>query len=110
MPLSIWLRDSGGRWHAARPADRYRGEPRDGECTMRLQLAPPLTRATPWAEMLAAPVGRGPHHSAAPLGVPALTKMPNEDWFTCLPSCHAEIPWVARRHHFPVGGRGVAAG
>ncbi len=53
MPLSIWLRDSGGRWHAARPADRYRGEPRDGECTMRLQLVPPLTRATPWAEMLA---------------------------------------------------------
>jgi hypothetical protein len=53
MPLSIWLRDSGGRWHAARPADRHRGEPRDGECTMRLQLVPPLTRATPWAEMLA---------------------------------------------------------
>jgi hypothetical protein len=53
LPLSIWLRDSGGRWHAARPADRHRGEPRDGECTMRLQLVPPLTRATPWAEMLA---------------------------------------------------------
>ncbi len=53
LPLSIWLRDSGGRWHAARPTDRHRGEPRDGECTMRLQLVPPLTRATPWAEILA---------------------------------------------------------
>ena len=27
-------------------------EPRDGEWTMRLQLVPPLTRATPWAEVL----------------------------------------------------------
>jgi len=54
FPLSIWLRDSGGRWHAARPAERYGGEPRDGEWTMRLQLVPPLTRATPWAEVLAA--------------------------------------------------------
>jgi hypothetical protein len=53
LPLSIWLRDGGGRWHAARPADRHRGEPRDGECTMRLPLVPPLTRATPWAEIMA---------------------------------------------------------
>ncbi len=54
FPLSIWLRDSGGRWHAARPSERYGGEPRDGEWTMRLQLVPPLTRATPWAEVRAA--------------------------------------------------------
>jgi hypothetical protein len=54
FPLSIWLRDSGGRWHAARPAERYGGEPRDGEWTMRLQLVPPLSRATPWAEVLVA--------------------------------------------------------
>jgi hypothetical protein len=53
LPLSIWLRDGGGRWHAARPADRHRGESRDGECTMRLPLVPPLTRATPWAEIMA---------------------------------------------------------
>jgi hypothetical protein len=53
LPLSIWLRDSGGRWHTARPADRHRGDTKDGECTVRLQLAPPLTRATPWAEILA---------------------------------------------------------
>lgn len=54
FPLSFWLRESGGRWHAARPAERYGGEPRDGEWTMRLQLVPPLTRATPWAEVRAA--------------------------------------------------------
>jgi hypothetical protein len=54
FPLSIWLRDSGGRWHAARPAERYGGDPRDGEWTMRLHLVPPLTRATPWAEVRAA--------------------------------------------------------
>jgi hypothetical protein len=53
LPLSIWLRDGSGRWHAVRPADRHRAEPRDGECTMRLPLVPPLTRATPWAEILA---------------------------------------------------------
>ena len=99
MPLSIWLRDSGGRWHAARPADRYRGEPRDGECTMRLQLVPPLTRATPWAEMLAG--GQSAEvRTTVPLrwGFPLMTKMPNEDWFTCLPSCHAEIPCGSGRH------------
>jgi hypothetical protein len=53
LPLSIWLRDSGGRWHVARPAGRHRGEPRGGEGTLRLQLVPSLTRATPWAELLA---------------------------------------------------------
>ena len=53
LPLSIWLRDSGGRWHAARPASWHRGEAKNGECTMRLRLVPPLTRATPWAEIMA---------------------------------------------------------
>ena len=53
FPLSVWLRDSGGRWHAARPAERRRSGSRDAEPTMRLQLVPPLTRATPWAEVLA---------------------------------------------------------
>jgi hypothetical protein len=53
LPLSIWLRDSGGRWHCARVAEMHRTEPRDGELTMRLQLVPPLTRATPSAEILA---------------------------------------------------------
>ncbi len=52
--LSIWLRDSGGRWHVARPVERHQGGRKDGEWTMRLQLVPPLTRATPWVEVLAA--------------------------------------------------------
>jgi len=51
FPLSVWLQDSGGRWHAARPAERHRGGARDAERTMRLQLVPPLTRATAWAEV-----------------------------------------------------------
>jgi hypothetical protein len=50
FPLSIWLRVAGGRWHAARPDRRHRT---DGECTIRLQLVPPLTRPTPWIDVLA---------------------------------------------------------
>jgi len=50
FPLSIWLLDSGGRWHATRPADRRWT---DGECMARLQLVPPLTRPTDWVEVLA---------------------------------------------------------
>jgi hypothetical protein len=49
FPLSIWVRDSGGRWHAARAADRRWT---DGECTARLQLVPPLTRPTDSVEVL----------------------------------------------------------
>ncbi len=51
FPLSIWLRDSGGRWHAARPDRRHQAGP---ESAIRLQLVPPLTRPTPWIEVLAA--------------------------------------------------------
>ena len=51
FPLSIWLRDSGGRWHAGRPDRRHRT---DRECKIRLQLVPPLTRPTAWIEVLAA--------------------------------------------------------
>ena len=51
FPLSLWLRDSGGRWHAARPDRRHRT---DRECKIRLQLVPPLTRPTAWIEVLAA--------------------------------------------------------
>ena len=53
FPLSIWLRDSGGRWHAARPAGSYLAGPRDREYAVRLQLVPPLTRSTAWIEVLA---------------------------------------------------------
>jgi hypothetical protein len=53
FPLSIWLRDSGGRWHAARPAGWHRAGLGNGERVVRLQLVPPLTRSTPWVEVLA---------------------------------------------------------
>jgi hypothetical protein len=50
FPLSFWLRDSGGRWHAARP-DRWRQAGR--ERIIRLRLVPPLTRPADWVEVLA---------------------------------------------------------
>jgi hypothetical protein len=49
FPLSVWLRDSGGRWHAARSDRRHRG---GRENTIRLQLVPPLTRPAAWAEII----------------------------------------------------------
>ena len=51
FPLSVWVRDSGGRWHAAQQASRYRD---DREWTLMLRLVPPLTRATDWIELLVA--------------------------------------------------------
>lgn len=51
FPVSVWIRDSGGRWHASCPVGR---EPGTGEWTLRLQLVPPLTRSTAWIEVLAA--------------------------------------------------------
>jgi hypothetical protein len=53
FPLSIWLRDSGGRWHAACPAGWHRPGPGNRECAIRLRLVPPLPRSTPWVEVLA---------------------------------------------------------
>ena len=53
FPLSIWLRDSGGRWHAARPAGWHRTGPGNRECAVRLRLVPPLARSTPWIEVVA---------------------------------------------------------
>ena len=50
FPLSFWLRDSGGRWHAARP-DRCHQAGR--ESAIRLRLVPPLTRPADWVEVLA---------------------------------------------------------
>jgi hypothetical protein len=49
FPLSVWLRDSGGRWHAARSDRRHRG---GRENTIRLRLVPPLTRPADWAEII----------------------------------------------------------
>jgi hypothetical protein len=51
FPLSVWIRDSGGRWHACRPAGWHR---HNGEYVLKLQLVPPLSRSTAWIEVLAA--------------------------------------------------------
>jgi hypothetical protein len=54
FPLRIWVRDNGGRWHATRAtARRWSGED-DREMTLRLEVVPPLSRATAWVEVLAA--------------------------------------------------------
>jgi hypothetical protein len=53
FPLSVWLRDGAGRWHAACPAGSHRTRPGHRECTIRLRLVPPLPRSTPWVEVLA---------------------------------------------------------
>jgi hypothetical protein len=50
FPLSLWLRDSGGRWHAARAAGGHRA---GGERVLRLKLVPPLPPSTAWIEVLA---------------------------------------------------------
>ena len=50
FPLSIWLRDSGGRWHTARPVGWHQGHP---EHSIGLLLTPPLPRSTAWVEVLA---------------------------------------------------------
>ena len=50
FPLSFWLRDDGGRWHAAHPAGWY---PADPEHSIGLVLVPPLPRSTAWVEVLA---------------------------------------------------------
>ena len=50
FPLSLWLRDNGGRWHAARPADWHPACP---EHSIGLVLVPPLPRSTAWVEVRA---------------------------------------------------------
>jgi hypothetical protein len=50
FPLSLWLRDNGGRWHAARPADWH---PAGHEHSIGLVLVPPLPRSTAWVEVRA---------------------------------------------------------
>ena len=51
FPLSIWLRDNGGRWHTANPVGWHRGDP---EHSIGLLLTPPLPRSTASVEVLAA--------------------------------------------------------
>jgi hypothetical protein len=54
FPLSVWVRDSGGRWHAAQQASGYRD---NREYALMLRLMPPLARATDWIELLVAGPG-----------------------------------------------------
>ena len=54
FPLRIWVRDSRGRWHATRATTRRWSAEDDREMTLRLEVVPPLSRATTWIEMLAA--------------------------------------------------------
>jgi len=51
FPLSIWIRDSGGRWHATRPSGWNWA---DGEYAITLHMVPPLARSTSWIDVLAA--------------------------------------------------------
>jgi hypothetical protein len=48
---TIWVRDSGGRWHATRTLGRSGWH---GEIALRMEVLPPLSRATTWIELLAA--------------------------------------------------------
>jgi hypothetical protein len=50
FPLSVWVRDGAGRWHAARPAGWY---DEGGEAALTLRLTPPLSRSSAWIEVLA---------------------------------------------------------
>jgi hypothetical protein len=50
FPLSLWLKDSGGRWHAARPDRCHQA---GQESAIRLRLVPPLTRPADRVEVLA---------------------------------------------------------
>jgi len=51
LPVSVWVRDSGGRWHVA-GVDMAQFS--DGEHWLRMKLRPGLARSTPWIEVLVA--------------------------------------------------------
>jgi Sigma-70, region 4 len=53
FPLRIWVRDSGGRWHATRAAARRWSAEDDSDMMMRLEVVPPLSPATAWIDVLA---------------------------------------------------------
>jgi len=54
FPLRIWVRDSGGRWHATRTAARGWSAEDNRDMTLRLEVVPPLSRATAWIDVLVA--------------------------------------------------------
>jgi hypothetical protein len=51
VPLSVWVRDSVGRWHVGSVAG---ADYDDGEYLLRMKLIPPLARSTAWIEVVAA--------------------------------------------------------
>ena len=51
LPVSVWVRDSGGRWHVAGVDGAHFS---DGEHWLRMKLRPALARSTPWIEVLVA--------------------------------------------------------
>jgi hypothetical protein len=51
FPLSFWIRDNVGRWHAGRPAGVRQSH---GEWAVKLEMVPPLARSTTSIEVLAA--------------------------------------------------------
>ena len=108
FPLSFWLRDNGGRWHAARPVGWH---PADREHSIGLALVPPLPRSTAWVEVLAG--GRSGEvraTAAAPLGVPAVTDATERArGSTASPSCEALVPCGTGSAHRPLGSRGAPA-
>ncbi|HYY17592.1 MAG TPA: hypothetical protein VE864_02035, partial [Streptosporangiaceae bacterium] len=53
LPLRVWVRDSRG-WHATRANARRWSAEEDSAMTLRLEIVPPLSRATTWIEILAA--------------------------------------------------------
>jgi hypothetical protein len=46
----VWVRDSGGRWHATRTLGRSE---MNGEVALRVEVVPPLSQGTAWIELLA---------------------------------------------------------
>ena len=46
----IWICDSSGRWHATRTSGQ---SGMNGEIALRLEIVPPLSRATTWIEVQA---------------------------------------------------------
>jgi hypothetical protein len=51
LPVSVWVRDSGGRWHVAGVDGAHCS---DGEYWLRMKLRPALARSTAWIEVVVA--------------------------------------------------------
>ena len=47
---ALWVRDAGGHWHATRTVGRSR---MDDGVALRVEVVPPLSRATAWIELVA---------------------------------------------------------